>query len=248
MKCGGMKKSGGTTSAVKKIKMKTGGFAAGIPYKIGAGSTDGGSSPTGMMKRGGAKKYGEGGPTDPNRYVMNKTNVFGNSKFKEISKNKFDRVSNRYSNQKGSESFGDNKSINQQVISGKNKKNYVSRVDEVRRAESNKNLMPPKPGGVKKPVLKKAMYGTTMMKKGGDPGDGKPNSVLKNLGIFGGAGALIGAFTTEEGIARRAARAEARYEKRKLKKALPKYPAIKEGLQENVQDSKSKYGGRVKKK
>ena len=56
MKCGGMKKSGGATSAVKKIKMKTGGFAAGIPYKIGAGSTDGGSSPTGMMKRGGVKK------------------------------------------------------------------------------------------------------------------------------------------------------------------------------------------------
>ena len=56
MNCGGMKKSGGTTSAVKKIKMKTGGFAAGIPYKIGAGSTDGGSSPTGMMKRGGVKK------------------------------------------------------------------------------------------------------------------------------------------------------------------------------------------------
>ena len=37
-------------------------------------------------------------------------------------------------------------------------------------------------------------------------------------------------------------------QQRKIKKALPKYPAIKEGLQENVQVSKSKYGGRVKKK
>jgi hypothetical protein len=75
--------------------------------------------------------YGE----DPNKYVMNKTNIFGNTKFKEISKKKFDRVSNRYSNQKGSESLGTNESIGQQVISGRNKKNYVSRVDEVREAE-----------------------------------------------------------------------------------------------------------------
>ena len=75
--------------------------------------------------------YGE----DPNKYVMNKTNIFGNTKFKEISKNNFDRVSNRYSNQKGSKSLGTNESIGQQVISGRNKKNYVSRVDEVREAE-----------------------------------------------------------------------------------------------------------------
>jgi hypothetical protein len=61
MKCGGSMKKGGTASTVKKIKMKAGGFAAGIPYKIGAGSTDGGSSPTGMMKRGGVKKRGTGG-------------------------------------------------------------------------------------------------------------------------------------------------------------------------------------------
>ena len=121
MKCGGMKKSGGTTSAVKKIKMKTGGFAAGIPYKIGAGSTDGGSSPTGMMKK----------------------------------------------------------------------------------------------GGVKKPVLKKAMYGTTMMKKGGDPGD-----LWKNLLGFGGAGALLGLLTTQKGIDRRAQKAEARYKERQTKKLL----------------------------
>jgi len=86
------------------------------------------------------KKMAEGGPTDPNKYVMNKTNVFGNSKFKEISKNKFDRVSNRYSKQKGSESFGTNESVAQQVIGGKNKNNYVSRLDEVKIAESNKKI------------------------------------------------------------------------------------------------------------
>jgi hypothetical protein len=73
--------------------------------------------------------------SDPNKYVMNKTNIFGKTKFKEISKNKFDRVSNRYSNQKGSKSLGTNESVAQQVISGRNKKNYVSRVDEVRQAK-----------------------------------------------------------------------------------------------------------------
>ena len=81
------------------------------------------------------KKDGMENLSDPNKYVMNKTNIFGNTKFKEISKKKFDRVSNRYSNQKGSESLGTNESIGQQVISGRNKKNYVSRVDEVREAE-----------------------------------------------------------------------------------------------------------------
>jgi len=69
LKCGGMKKSGGTTSTVKKIKMKAGGFAAGIPYKTGAGSTDGGISPTGMMKRGGVKKMKLGG--DPGDGLKN---------------------------------------------------------------------------------------------------------------------------------------------------------------------------------
>ena len=149
MKCGGMKKSGGTTSAVKKIKMKAGGFAAGIPYKIGAGSTDGGSSPTGMMKR----------------------------------------------------------------------------------------------GGVKKPVLKKAMYGTTMMKKGGDPGDG-----LKNLLGFGAAAGLIGAFTTQKGIDRRAKKAEARYEKRLIKKGLP--IPVQKSAREITEEymKKNKFGGGVKKK
>jgi len=123
MKCGGMKKSGGTTSAVKKIKMKAGGFAAGIPYKIGAGSTDGGSSPTGMMKKGGS--------------VTKKTST------------------------------------------------------------------------VKK------------MKLGGDPGDPKPSSsVLKNIGMAGLAGGLIGLLTTEKGIDRRAKKAEARYMERQTKKAL----------------------------
>ena len=138
MKCGGMKKSGGTTSTVKKIKMKAGGFAAGIPYKTGAGSTDGGSSPTGMMKRGGIKK----------------------------------------------------------------------------------------------------------MKSGGDPGD-----LLKNLLGFGAAAGLIGAFTTQKGIDRRAKKAEARYEKRLIKKGLP---IPKEKSFREMYDPKgnkiSKFGGGVKRK
>jgi hypothetical protein len=57
-------------------------------------------------------------------------------------------------------------------------------------------------------------------KDGGDPGDGKPNSVLKNLGIFGGAGALLGLLTTQKGIDRRAQKAEARYKERQTKKLL----------------------------
>ena len=58
------------------------------------------------------------------------------------------------------------------------------------------------------------------MKLGGDPGDGKPNSVARNLGIFGGAGALLGLLTTQKGIDRRAQKAEARYKERQAKKLL----------------------------
>jgi hypothetical protein len=58
------------------------------------------------------------------------------------------------------------------------------------------------------------------MKLGGDPGDGKPNSVLKNLGMAGLAGGLIGLLTTEQGIDRRAKKAEARYMARQTKKVL----------------------------
>jgi uncharacterized protein YneF (UPF0154 family) len=78
------------------------------------------------------------------------------------------------------------------------------------------------------------------MELGGDPGDGKPNSVLKNLGIFGGAGALIGLLTTQKGIDRRAKKTEARYEKRQLKKNPP--------IEENKQITKSKRGGSINKK
>jgi hypothetical protein len=92
-----------------------------------------------VAKAGGAikktKKMVKGGPTDPNKYVMNKTNVFGKHKNKEISKNKFNRLSNRYVKQEGSESLGDNKSISQQVISGRNPKKSVTRVNEVKKAE-----------------------------------------------------------------------------------------------------------------
>jgi hypothetical protein len=85
-------------------------------------------------------------------------------------------------------------------------------------------------------------------KNGGDPGDGKLNSVLKNLGIFGGAGALIGAFTTQKGIDRRAKKAEARYEKKLIKKGLPipKIKSAREIAEENMK--KNKFGGGVKKK
>ena len=59
------------------------------------------------------------------------------------------------------------------------------------------------------------------MKLGGDPGDPKPSSsVLKNLGMAGLAGGLIGLLTTEKGIDRRAKKAEARYMERQTKKAL----------------------------
>ena len=84
------------------------------------------------------------------------------------------------------------------------------------------------------------------MELGGDPGDGKPNSVLKNLGIFGGAGALLGLLTTQEGIDRRAARAEANHKKRQLKNAneikkvkeVAKPKEIKVKIEEATEDNK----------
>lgn len=82
-----------------------------------------------------------GGAMYPNRYVMNKTNVFGKDKYKEISKNKFDRVSNRYAKQEGFEAIGNNKSNAQQVISGRNPKKSVSRINEVKEAELKKNFI-----------------------------------------------------------------------------------------------------------
>ena len=56
MKCGGTMKKGGP---VKKIMAKGGSVGAGIPYRSGAGQTDG---KNGMMKKGGAvKKMAKGG-------------------------------------------------------------------------------------------------------------------------------------------------------------------------------------------
>ena len=161
MSCGGsMKKMavGGTTT--KRIIKKSTGGMYGIPQE-----NLGTSGQYGFAKKGGTvKKYQKGGYTDPNKYVMNKTNIFGNSKFKEISKNKFDRVSNRYAKQEGSESLGTNESIGQQVISGRNKKNYVSRVDEVRKAESNKKIVPRVRPTKNVPPTKTSV---PLMKKGG---------------------------------------------------------------------------------
>jgi len=109
------------------------------------------------FKTGGAttKKFNNGGTTDPNKYVMNKTNVFGKFKHKEISKNKFDRVSKRYGKQEGSEQSGNSTTISQQVHSGRRPNNSVSRVDEVRQAaelEKMKKQVPQKPAKPTKPT------------------------------------------------------------------------------------------------
>ena len=82
-----------------------------------------------------AFKKGTEKSSDPNKYVQNKTNVFGKQVHKEISKNKFDRVSNRYKKQEGSKELGNKTSIGQQVISGKKPNNSVSRYDEQRGSE-----------------------------------------------------------------------------------------------------------------
>ncbi len=81
------------------------------------------------------KKYESGGPGGPSdtRYVMNKYKKDGTSKkHKEISKKRFDRVSKRYDKQKGSKSLGTSTSPGQQVISGRNPRNSVSRADKSR--------------------------------------------------------------------------------------------------------------------
>ena len=73
--------------------------------------------------------------SNPNKYVQNKVNILGKPVHKEISENKFNRVSSRYKKQEGSEELGTNKSIAQQVVSGKNPKNSVSRKDTKRSAD-----------------------------------------------------------------------------------------------------------------
>tara|TARA_R110002167_G_scaffold47311_4_gene140194 strand:+ start:5626 stop:6030 length:405 start_codon:yes stop_codon:yes gene_type:complete len=66
-------------------------------------------------------------PEGPTTYVQNKTRRDGTNKNKEISAKKFNRVSNRYANQKGSNTLGTSTSRGQQVISGRNSGNSVSR-------------------------------------------------------------------------------------------------------------------------
>ena len=66
-------------------------------------------------------------PEGPTTYVQNKYKRDGSLKHKEISEKKFNRVSNRYANQKGSNSLGTPTSRRQQVISGRNSGNSVSR-------------------------------------------------------------------------------------------------------------------------
>ena len=71
---------------------------------------------------------------------------------------------------------------------------------------------------------------------------------LKNLLGFGAAAGLIGAFTTQKGIDRRAKKAEARYEKRLIKKGLP--IPVQKSAREITEEymKKNKFGGGVKKK
>ena len=73
---------------------------------------------------------------DPNSYVSNSP-----GKHKEISKEKFDRVSNRYLNQQGSESLGSTTSSVNQIISGRNPNKSVSRSNNM--DEVNKFMMSP---------------------------------------------------------------------------------------------------------
>ena len=94
-------------------------------------------------------KYGGGG-TPGTEYVINKHKKDGSlKKHKSISKNRFDRVSNRYAKQDGSKSLGTSTSRGEQVISGRNSNNSVSRSNpmqyfregfETRKAAAIENL------------------------------------------------------------------------------------------------------------
>ena len=68
-----------------------------------------------------------GAISKPPTYVQNKYKKDGSLKHKEISERKFNRVSNRYANQEGSNTLGTSTSRGQQVISGRNSRNSVSR-------------------------------------------------------------------------------------------------------------------------
>jgi hypothetical protein len=96
------------------------------------------------------------------------------------------------------------------------------------------------------PTMKKGgrVGAVKKMKLGGDPGDPKPNSVLKNLGIASVAGGLIGLLTTERGQARRAERKEDKLIK---KGKLEKLKSIRDTY-DNKGNKISKFGGGVKKK
>jgi hypothetical protein len=74
------------------------------------------------------------------------------------------------------------------------------------------------------------------MELGGDPGD-KLKRFINNT-----------QYKVKQTVKNAVRQVKHNSQQRKIKKLLPKYPAIKEGLQENVQVSESKYGGRVKKK
>jgi hypothetical protein len=78
---------------------------------------------------GGGRKSTLGPSKDGNVYRKFKGKEDGSySKVKDISKEKFDRTSKRYSKQKGSEVLGTSTSKAQQFVSGKNPRKSVSTV------------------------------------------------------------------------------------------------------------------------
>jgi hypothetical protein len=89
---------------------------------------------------------------------------------------------------------------------------------------------------VYKPPIAKKGGSVKKMELGGDPGD-KLKRFINNT-----------QYKVKQTVKNAVRQVKHNSQQRKIKKLLPKYPAIKEGLQENVQVSESKYGGRVKKK
>ena len=118
------------------------------------------------------KKYADGGPMtkDPNKYSMHKTGVFGKEKFKDISKEKFDRINSRLSSNTNNNRLGSASTGVQQVVKegiGKRRVS-VSRVNpDMVKANKAKNsrLAVPAPSSPK-PAPKKPLKLTGYSKGG----------------------------------------------------------------------------------
>jgi hypothetical protein len=118
------------------------------------------------------KKYNNGGGTtpDPNKYKMHKTGVFGKEKFKDISKEKFDRINNRLSSNTNNNRLGSVSTAAQQVVKEGigQRRVSVSRVNpDMVKANKAKNsrLAMPAPSSPK-PAPKKPMKPTGYSKGG----------------------------------------------------------------------------------